>query len=73
MVNSVGNFRDLATEITMQSGDAQPMRMKNAGEMMGGFGRQRRSENQGWRPKWFRGTGSPRVRYQSNPAVTEAR
>jgi hypothetical protein len=36
VVNAVGNFNDLAVEVIMQSGDANPMRIKNAGEMMGG-------------------------------------
>jgi hypothetical protein len=37
VVNSIGNFHDIAEEIIMQTGDAQPMRIKNAGEMMGGL------------------------------------
>lgn len=36
VVNSIGNFNDIAVEIIMQSGNEKPMRIKNAGEMMGG-------------------------------------
>jgi len=39
VVNSIGNFNDMAIDIIMQSGDQQPMRIKNAGEMMGGVAR----------------------------------
>lgn len=39
VVNSIGNFNDIAVEIIMQAGDEQPMRIKNAGEMMGGVAR----------------------------------
>lgn len=37
VVNSIGNFSDLATEIIMQTGDAQPMRLGDAGGMLGGM------------------------------------
>jgi len=37
VVNSIGNFSELATEVIMQTGSDQPMRIKNAGQMVGGF------------------------------------
>lgn len=37
VVNSIGNFSGIASEIIMQTGDNPPMRIKDAGAMMGGF------------------------------------
>lgn len=37
VVNSIGNFTEIASEILMQTGDNPPMRIKDAGAMMGGF------------------------------------
>lgn len=37
IANALGNFNDMATEVIMQSGDSQPMRLKGAGSMMGGM------------------------------------
>lgn len=35
IANALGNFSDLATEVIMQVGDGQPMRIKDAGSAMG--------------------------------------
>ncbi len=37
VANALGNFNDMATEVIMQAGDSQPMRIKGAGSMMGGM------------------------------------
>lgn len=37
IANALSNFNDMATEVIMQSGDGQPLRIKGAGSMMGGM------------------------------------
>ena len=37
ITNALGNFNEMATDVIMQSGDSQPMRIKGAGSMMGGM------------------------------------
>jgi hypothetical protein len=37
VVNAIGNFNDLATEVIMQTGDNRPMRIKGVGSAMGGM------------------------------------
>lgn len=37
IANALGNFNEMATDVIMQSGDSQPIRIKGAGSMMGGM------------------------------------